>query len=131
MVSTVFSKVLTDSDDSLLASSLANDPTHFETTVDFFKVPGTIAQVWDDESGTVCFTRCAKSLRIDIHFLDNEDRQRNAKFLAECEGVAAAAKAAGYNELVFTTNNPKLAAYCEHAFDYEVVPDRFVLRKQL
>jgi hypothetical protein len=125
------SRLMTERDELLLEHSLKADEHHAATPVEFFKVPGTIAQVWEDESGTICFTRCAKSLRIDIQFLDNEDRQRNAKFLAECEGVAAAAKAAGYNELVFTTNNPKLAAYCEHAFDYEVVPDRFVLRKQL
>ena len=53
------------------------------------------------------------------------------QILATTTDMAALAKAAGYNELYFTTSNPKLAAYCEHAFDYEVVPDQFVLRKQL
>jgi hypothetical protein len=125
------SRLMTESDEALLGASLAQDEHHKDTPVDFFKVPGTVAQVWEDEKGEVAITRCAKSLRIDIQFLDNEDRARNANFLAECEGVAAAAKGAGYNELVFTTNNPVLAAYCERVFNYEVVPDRFVLRKQL
>jgi hypothetical protein len=128
----VTDRLLEETDEQWLADSLAKDVHHQGTTVAFFQQEGTMSRVFSDEQGPICVARCSKSLRIDIQFLDNEDRKRNAKVLAAgIEGVTAAAKAAGYSELVFTTSNPKLAAFCEHAFGYEVVPDKFVLRKQI
>jgi hypothetical protein len=125
-------RLLDSSDDSTLAASLKKSEVHKGTTIDFFKQEGVMSRVYEDEQGPICFARCSKSLRIDVHFLDDDDRKRNAQVLASgIEGVAAAAKTAGYTELVFTTNNPMLAAFCEHTFGYEVVPDKFVLRKQI
>ena len=128
----ITNRLLEEKDETWLATSLALDEHHQGTPVAFFKEPGVLSTVYEDEQGPICVARCSKSLRIDIQFLDNEDRRRNAKVLAAgVEQVAAAAKASGYSELVFTTSNPELAAFCEHSFGYEVVPDKFVLRKQI
>jgi hypothetical protein len=123
----VTDRLLEVSDEPMLAASLEQSEAHKGTTVDFFKQDGVMSRVYEDEQGPICFARCSKSLRLDVHFVDDADRKRNAKVLAAgIEGVAA-----GYNELVFSTSNPELAAFCEHMFGYEVVPDKFVLRKQI
>jgi hypothetical protein len=128
----VTDRLLEVSDEPMLAASLEQSEAHKGTTVDFFKQDGVMSRVYEDEQGPICFARCSKSLRLDVHFVDDANRKRNAKVLAAgIEGVAAAAKSAGYNELVFSTSNPELAGFCEHMFGYEVVPDKFVLRKQI
>jgi hypothetical protein len=121
-----------ETDEALLGASLASDVNHQGTNVGFFKLPGVMTRVYEDEQGPICFARASKSLRVDIQFLDNDDKQRNAKVLAAgINPMIAAAKTAGYSELVFTTSNPELAAFCERVFGYEVVPDKYVLRKQI
>lgn len=120
------------SDEITLGESLALDEHHHETTVDFFKQPGTMTKVYEDEQGPICFARATKSLRIDIQFLDNDDRRRNATALAEGFGpLAATAKENGFTEIVFTTNMPDLAKFCVKVFGYEIVSDAYVLRKYL
>src|SRR5271154_1018078 len=105
----VTDRLLEETDEDQLGLSLATDVHHQYTTVDFFKQEGTMTRVFEDEQGTVCFARCSKSLRIDVQFLDNTAKKRNAQVLsAGFDSVAAAAKSAGYNELVFTTSNPEL-----------------------
>jgi hypothetical protein len=120
-------------DETLLGISLAEDEHHFETPVSFFKQAGTVTKVYEGEDHQpICFARAAKSLRIDIHFLDNSDKRKNATALAEGIGpLVEQAKASGFYEIVFTTSNPELAAFCEKKLGYEVVPDKFVLRKFL
>jgi hypothetical protein len=129
----VTDRLMTEADEFPLMSSLAADEHHFETPVEFFKAAGTVTKVYEGENHQpICFARAAKSLRIDIHFLDNADKRNNARALVDGLGpLVEQAKSNGFYELVFTTSNPELAAFCENKLGYEVVPDKFVLRKFL
>jgi hypothetical protein len=119
-------------DENLLGISLVEDEHHFETPVSFFKQAGTLTKIYEDGQGPICFARVTKSLRLDIHFLDNDESKRNASVL--CQGIGPLveqAKGNNYTEIVFTTNVEKLKDFCVKAFNFEVVPDTFVLRKYL
>jgi len=124
---------MTDSDEELLASSIAIDEHHKDTmTTDFFKQPGDCVVVSEDEQSPICFARYSKSLRVDIQFRDNNDKSRNAAAIVDgFQSVVDAARADGYKEIVFTTNSQELATFCIKTFKYEVVDDLFVLRKSL
>lgn len=128
----VTDRLMTELDETALSFSLAADEHHFETPVEFFKQDGAITKIYEDEQGPICFVRVAKSLRLDIHFMDNEDNKRNASVLFQGIGpLVEQAKASGYTEICFTTNVDKLKEFCVRAFKFEVVPDTFVLRKYL
>lgn len=125
-------RLMTSLDETRLAFSLAADEHHFTTPVEFFTQEGTVTKVYEDERGPICFARVTKSLRLDIHFMDNEDTKRNAASLLQGIGpLVEQAKANGFTELVFTTNVEKLKDFCVRVFNFEVVPDTFVLRKYL
>src|ERR1700743_501744 len=61
----------------LLAISLENDEHHKGTTPEFFTELGTVTKVYEDELGPICFVRGAKALRLDIQYVDNNDKKRN------------------------------------------------------
>ncbi len=128
----VTDRLMTEQDELTLAYSLAADEHHFETPVSFFKDPGSVTKVYEDEQGPICFARVTKSLRLDIHFMSNDDNKRNASVLIQGIGpLVEQAKANGFSEIVFTTNVEKLKDFCVKVFNFEVVPDTFVLRKYL
>lgn len=123
---------MNEQDEFPLGMSLAQDEHHYMTPIDFFKQEGTITKVYEDEQGPICFARVTKSLRIDIHFMDNDNRFSNARVLRESfPALVKQAKENGFTEIVFTTNVPALAQFCEKVFGYEVVADKYVLRKLL
>lgn len=125
-------RLLTEADVPFLEASLAADVHHFSTPVDFFKQLGTISKVYEDEQGPIFYARATSSFRLDIHFVDNNDRKRNATALAAGIGpLVEQARANGFTEILFTTNVMELAAYCQKVFGYELVPDEYVLRKLL
>src|SRR5271165_1719465 len=98
----VTDRMMTESDELLLMSSLATDEHHFETPVAFFKQADTVTKVYEDERGPICFARVTKSLRLDIHFMDNGDNKRNASVLLQGIGpLVEQAKGSGYTEIVF------------------------------
>lgn len=124
------SRPLQDGDYELLKDSLERDEFHQDTTPAFFRAPGTVCDVYSDELGPVLFVRNAKSLRVDIQFVDNEDRARNAKVLLnQFEIFTERARASGYTELVFCTNSPMLKEFCKKQFGYKEIDGE--LRKLL
>ena len=124
---------MNEGDEELLAASISKDEHHKDTmTTDFFKQPGDCVVVSEDEHSPICFARYSKSLRVDVQFMDNHDRSRNAAAIVDgFQAVVDAARVDGYKEIVFTTNSQELATFCFKTFKYEVVDDLFVLRKQL
>jgi hypothetical protein len=116
-------------DELNLAMSLTLDEHHHDTPVSFFKQEGTLTKVYEDKQGPICFARVTKSLRLDIHFLDNGDERRNASVLFQgIKPLVENARANGFTEIVFTTNVEKLKDFCVKVFKFEVVPDTYVLR---
>lgn len=100
-------------DYNLLALSLAQDEHHKGTQPEFFTQLGTVCKVYEDEQGPICFVRGAKALRLDIQYVDNNDRRRNmAAMLGGFEELAASARENGFTEIIFQSNNPLLKAFC-------------------
>lgn len=115
----VTDRLLTESDLPILAKSLQGDQFHVGTDVDFFTAPGSVCKVYEDEQGPVCFVRGTKALRLDIQYLDNNDRKRNMKVMLEGFGkLAQMAKDNGFTEIVFQTNNDLLKKFCIKAFGF-------------
>lgn len=128
----VTDRLMEDVDTETLSVSLALSEHHKDTPISFFKQDGTMTKVYEDEQGPICFARVTKSLRLDIHFMNDEDKTRNASvLLSGFAKLASDAKANGFTEIVFTTNVTRLAKFCEKVFGYEVVSDAYVLRKNL
>jgi hypothetical protein len=125
----VTDRLMEEADESMLGLSLDADVHHKRTPVAFFKQDGSITKVYEDKQGPICFARVTKSLRLDIHFLDNGDERRNASVLFQgIKPLVENARANGFTEIVFTTNVEKLKDFCVKVFKFEVVPDTYVLR---
>jgi len=119
-ISAVRDRSLQPSDLPLLAESLSSDAFHKGTTPEFFSQYGTVCNVYEDDKGPICYVRGSKALRLELHFADNYDAERNTDALRN--GVATLAQKArenGFLEIVFTTNNPALAAFAKDVFGFE------------
>jgi hypothetical protein len=127
-----------DIDRDLLNQWISKDPHHRETTTpDFFYEKDTICNVYSDELGPVFFMRGEamlddgdKVIRLDIQF-DNDQERRNAKMLIEVDRTfCAQAKAAGFKEIFFDSQSPKLIKFCKRALGF-IEPEPGILRKRL
>jgi hypothetical protein len=102
-----------------LELSLKTDQYHQETKPDFYFAPGSFCKVYEDEQGPILFLRGTKAIRFDIQFLDNRDFKRNRKALIEgFPAVVAQCKAAGFTEIVFSTNSPLLKRFCKQRLNF-------------
>ena len=102
-----------------MAESLARDEFHKGTTPEFFTAYGTVCNVYEDERGPICYVRGSKALRLELHFADNSDSERNADALRNgVAGLAQKARENGFLEIIFTTNNPTLAAFAKDEFGF-------------
>lgn len=113
-----------DKDDrKLLEESIGRDSYHKDTTTaDFFYSPTAICTVQEDDNGPVFFLRATKALRLDIQFVDNLDKERNAAAMLErLESVVEQAKQAGFTELVFCSDSPGLMAFCKRKMKFKKV----------
>lgn len=110
---------LTEDDRVVLEASLSVDQYHKETPVDFFYDSRSVCEVYEDSQGPVMFVRGTKALRIDVQFVKNSDRLRNAKaMLANIDRVVEQARRAGFTELVFCTDNPELLEFGKKALGF-------------
>ena len=115
----VTSRHIDESDKAVLSVSLDRDKFHPNIKPDVFYEAGTIANVYEDEAGPIMFVRGCRSLRIDMCFVNNADSERNkAAMLAGFETLAAGAKAAGFKEIITSSNSPALVAFGEKYFGF-------------
>lgn len=104
---------MNESDEPLVEASLGRDDFHKTTKVGFFKEKGTVTKVYEDERGSILFARMSLSVRIDIQFVDNADTERNRQAMLEgFPRLLEAARASGYKELTFQSDNPMLRRFC-------------------
>jgi hypothetical protein len=105
-----------------LAVSLAADEHHKGTEPEFFTELGSVCNVYEDDGKPVFFVRGAKALRLDIQFLDNKDAKRNmAAMIQGFPGLVEKARANGFAEVIFQTNNDFLRKFCEKRLGFEAV----------
>lgn len=105
-----------------LTLSLAADESHKGTKPEFFTEIGSVCNVYEDEQGQVFFVRGAKALRLDIQYVSNGDAKRNmAGMLEGFPGLVEKARANGFTEIIFQTNNDFLKKFCEKRLGFEAV----------
>lgn len=115
----VTSRHIEEADIAVLVASLAQDVFHPGVKTEVFYEPGTLTNVYEDEAGPIMFVRGCRSLRIDMCFVNNGDNERNkAAMLAGFEKLAAGAKAAGFKDIVTSSNSPVLVAFGEKYFGF-------------
>jgi len=108
----ITSRTIEESDQPLIESALAGDTFHPGVSSGVFYAPGTVANVYSDESGPIMFVRGCKSLRIDICFVDNADHVRNKAAIVDgFFRLVGQAKAAGFSEITTSTNGPGLLRF--------------------
>jgi hypothetical protein len=70
--------------------------------------------VYEDEQGPVGVLQYTKVMRLRTQWCDENDKTRNAESIFQAiEDSVKMAKKAGYQEIVFQTDNPALAAFCK------------------
>lgn len=116
----ITSRRIEQDDWNLLEISVSKDEYHSATTLpEFFYDERALCNVYEDENGPVMFVRGTNALRVDIQFIDNYDRERNAKVMLEgFADFANKARNAGYTELIFNTDNPALKVFCTHKLKF-------------
>lgn len=123
------SRRLEESDREMLTESLSRDEFHKGTTSDFFYENGTVSNVYNLDDSPVVVLRACKALRLDIQFLDNEDKRRNAAALmGGFQALVEMARANGFKELVFCSTSPLLVEFCKKHFGYEEVEGELRLK---
>ncbi len=76
--------------------------------------PPITASVIEDKNGPIAFVRYTKTLRISCIWNDGGDNSRNARaIIFGINDAVKRARASGYNEIIITTNHPKLATFFE------------------
>lgn len=114
----------------LLAVALARDEHHVGTEVEFFTDPSAVCKVYSDEDGPILFARAAKTLRLDLQYVDNADKKRNMRAMLEgFDKLAANAKEHGFSEIIFQSSSPLLVKFCKKMFGF--VESHGELRKVL
>lgn len=100
-------------DMTLLEVSLERDPHHVGTSPEFFLQPGTVCKVYSDEIGPVLYARASKTLRLDLQYVDNNDRKRNMRVMIDgLSKLEETARANGFTEVIFQTNHDLLMKFC-------------------
>lgn len=116
----ISSKHIDENDRELLATSLAHDQFHPDVQADVFYEEDTIANLYSDDDGPVLFLRGSRSLRIDMCFVNNAASTRNvAAMVAGFETLVVGAKAAGFKEIVTSSNSPALVQFGIDNFEFE------------
>lgn len=111
-----------------LQAAIDNSKFHpGEWQVDHF-FNGGYSVVAEDQLGPILFVKYTKVLRISIVWNDEQDKSRNAKALiVGLKDTVEKARANGYTELIFTTNVPELAKFCEQVLGYRKSGDEYIL----
>jgi len=126
----VKSREINELDKEQLDKIISNDEYHKDLiTSDFFYAPGTYTKIYEKDDKPVFYIRATKSLRVDLQFVDINDKKNNALALIETlnEWVELAKKS-GFTEIYCNTASSKLADFCVKHLGFIKV-DKEVLRK--
>ena len=116
----ITSRYITQDDKNLLATSLASDEFHRETSPEFFYENDSVCSVFEDEDGPILFVKASPieqqgivTIRLDIQYLNNSDARRNLKaMLFGFPIIEERAKAAGFAGFIFHSEAPLLRKFC-------------------
>lgn len=111
---------LEQKDHQLLEDSLEADEFHKGVTLDAFTKEGIVSRIVEDGSGPIAAYRLSKVLRLDTQFFDNGDIQRNRQAIFNSiPEVLAVARANGFQEVIFQSDNNLLKKFMRKHFQFE------------
>jgi hypothetical protein len=116
----ITSRYITAEDYPLLETSLAADPYHKGTSIDFFKEQNTVTSVYsfDDElilftRGKVVSTSGPAFIQLDIQFINNESRAKNLiVMLTGFYELEKKSRQEGFAGFIFHSDVPLLRKFC-------------------
>jgi hypothetical protein len=111
-----------DSDREMIAGWIAREPSHEESTPEFYLAPNTKSVVYEDDLGPVFVVRYSSALRVDIDFADVEKERIRQALKQEFPAVAEQAKSQGFGEIIFNSVSKPLIAFCRF-MGFRAVPD--------
>lgn len=118
----IIDRLLQESDESILADSLAKDEFHTSTPIGFFTEPGTLTKAYELDGETILYARACKVLRLDLQFVDNKAALKNIKVMLEgFPEIVDRARENGFKEVVFNTSSPLLKRFCTRKLGFTVV----------
>jgi len=93
----------------------------------WYVAPGRYAEVYEHEGSPVGVISYSKSLRLRSIWCDVDDRETNAKSIIQAiEDAVQKARAAGFTEIIFQTDNPALAKFCTSKLGFEESRGEFI-----
>ena len=79
-----------------------------------YTMDNSFSEVYEDKNGPVGVLRCTKTIRMVSVWCDNKNKRRNAAVTIKAvQNVIERAKAAGFLNIIFETDNEELASFCE------------------
>jgi hypothetical protein len=123
-------RLLTEEDYLPLELTLALDIEHPYTSAEFFFNPRTICSVYEDLQGPVLYARGAKTLRLDLHYVNNLDAKRNMKVMLDgFPELLWNASQNGFSEVMFNSKSPLLRKFCMKRLGFVEAPNE--LRREI
>jgi hypothetical protein len=104
---------VTDNDREMIAGWIAKEPSHSESSPDFYFEPGTKSVVYEDTEGPVFIVRYSSALVVDMDFADVEKERIRQALTNEFPPVAAQAKEQGFKHVFFDSVSTPLIRFCE------------------
>lgn len=102
-----------EKDKPMLAEWISKEHDHSETKPEFYFEPKTKSVVYEDELGPVFAVRYSSSLRLDMEFNPDADKQRIRDLMKSgFPDVIQQAAAQGFKEIVFSSLSKRLIAFC-------------------
>lgn len=117
-------RLLTQEDYIALELTLAQDTEHTYTTPEFFFNPRSVCSVYSDLQGPVLYARGSKTLRLDLHYVDNSDARRNMKVMVDqFPELLWNAAQNGFSQVMFNSTSPLLRKFCIKRLGFEEAPN--------
>jgi hypothetical protein len=104
----IHDRSISSDDLSLIASAIEADEQS-KRPAEFFTEPGSVANIYEDETGPLVVIRGIKSLRLDAQILTTERAQGRAAIALGVSRLAKKARENGFKEIVFRTDAKDIA----------------------
>jgi hypothetical protein len=110
----ITSRPINESDFPRMEQEIRSDACHKEwLKPSFFTAPNTLSTVYSDEDGEILFTRLSSCLRIHVQFCDVSKQKIARCLVTQFSDIVKRAKASGYSQIIFDTESPSLAKFCQ------------------
>jgi hypothetical protein len=110
----ITSRPINKSDFPRMEQEIRSDACHKEWLKSaFFVAPNTQSIVFEDEETVIMFARLSSVLRLHVQFCDVSKQKIARCLVTQFSDIVKRAKANGYSQIIFDTESPALAKFCQ------------------